>query len=147
MKAYGKIQIKAVLRKSPKNGRVNYYAAQEQYSNIGDAELRQAIQRNSNLSSGIVNAACEAIMDSVMNFVCNGHSIKIANLMCLRPVLKSRPAETAAKLTFTNIKKVILRASWAPALRVLQNPDTYNMEMDGHIYPAPVPEEEPTPQP
>ena len=84
-------------------------------------------------------------MDSVMNFVCNGHSIKIANLMCLRPVLKSRPAETAAKLAFTNIKKVILRASWAPALRVLQNPDTYNMEMDGHVYPAPVPEPEPEP--
>ena len=145
MKAYGKIQLKAVLRKNPKNGRTAYYAAQEKYTNIGDAELREAIQRNSNLSSGIVNAACEAIMDSVLNFVCNGHSIKIANLMCLRPVLKSRPAETAAKLTFTNIKKVILRASWAPALRVLQNPDTYNMEMDGHIYPAPVPEEEVTP--
>lgn len=145
MKAYGKIQLKAVLRKNPKNGRTAYYAAQEKYTNIGDAELREAIQRNSNLSSGIVNAACEAIMDSVLNFVCNGHSIKIANLMCLRPVLKSRPAETAAKLTFTNIKKVILRASWSPALRVLQNPDTYNMEMDGHVYPAPVPEEEVTP--
>lgn len=145
MNTYGLIQIKAVLRKSPKNGKTAYYAAQEQYSNIGDAELRQAIQRNSNLSSGIVNAACEAIMDSVMNFVCNGHSIKIANLMCLRPVLKSRPAETAAKLAFTYIKKVILRASWAPALRVLQNPDTYNLEKDGHIYPAPVPEPEPNP--
>lgn len=145
MNTYGLIQIKAVLRKSPKNGRTAYYAAQEQYSNIGDAELRQAIQRNSNLSSGIVNAACEAIMDSVMNFVCNGHSIKIANLMCLRPVLKSRPAETAAKLAAYDIKKVILRASWAPALRVLQNVDTYNLEKDGHIYPAPTPEEVPNP--
>lgn len=145
MNTYGIIQIKAVLRKNPKNGHTAYYAAQEQYSNIGDAELRQAIQRNSNLSSGIVNAACEAIMDSVMNFVCNGHSIKIANLMCLRPVLKSRPAETAAKLAAYDIKKVILRASWAPALRVLQNVDTYNLEKDGHIYPAPVPEQETNP--
>lgn len=145
MNTYGLIQIKAVLRKNPKNGRTAYYAAQEQYSNIGDAELRQAIQRNSNLSSGIVNAACEAIMDSVMNFVCNGHSIKIANLMCLRPVLKSRPAETAGKLAAYDIKKVILRASWAPALRVLQEVDTYNLEKDGHIYPAPVPEPEPEP--
>lgn len=145
MKAYGKIQIKAVLRKSPKNGRVNYYAAQEQYSNIGDAELREAIKRNSNLNAGIVNAACDAIFDSVLNFVCNGHSIRIANLMCLRPVLKSNGSVTAAKVSSMNIKKVILRASWAPALRVLQNPDTYNMEMDGHVYPAPVPEPEPNP--
>ena len=145
MNTYGLIQMKAVLRKSPKNGKTAYYAAQEQYSNIGDAELRQAIQRNSNLSSGIVNAACDAIMDSVLNFVCNGHSIKIANLMCLRPVLKSRPAETAAKLTAFDIKKVILRASWAPALRVLQDVSTYNLEKDGHVYPAPVPEPEPNP--
>ena len=137
--------MKAVLRKNPKNGKTAYYAAQEQYSNIGDAELRQAIQRNSNLSSGVVNAACDAIMDSVLNFVCNGHSIKIANLMCLRPVLKSRPAETAAKLAAYDIKKVILRASWAPALRVLQDVNTYNLEKDGHVYPAPVPEPEPNP--
>lgn len=145
MNTYGLIQMKAVLRKNPKNGKTAYYAAQEQYSNIGDAELRQAIKRNSNLSSGIVNAACEAIMDSVMNFVCNGHSIKIANLMCLRPVLKSRPAESAAKLAAYDIKKVILRASWAPALRVLQDVNTYNLEKDGHIYPVPVPEPEPNP--
>ena len=145
MNTYGLIQMKAVLRKNPKNGKTAYYAAQEQYSNIGDAELRQAIQRNSNLSSGVVNAACDAIMDSVLNFVCNGHSIKIANLMCLRPVLKSRPAETAAKLAAYDIKKVILRASWAPALRVLQDVNTYNLEKDGHVYPAPVPEPEPNP--
>ena len=145
MNTYGLIQMKAVLRKNPKTGKTAYYAAQEQYSNIGDAELRQAIQRNSNLSSGVVNAACDAIMDSVLNFVCNGHSIKIANLMCLRPVLKSRPAETAAKLAAYDIKKVILRASWAPALRVLQDVNTYNLEKDGHVYPAPVPEPEPNP--
>lgn len=145
MKAYGKIQLKAVLRKNPKNGKTAYYAAQEQYSNIGDAELRQAIQRNSNLSSGVVNAACEAIFDSVMNFICNGHSIRIANLMCLRPVLKSYPAETAAKVNANSVKRVILRASWSPALRVLQDPYTYNFEMDGHVYPPPTPVEEENP--
>ena len=145
MITYGLIQIKALLRKNPKNGRTAYYAAQEQYSNIGDAELREAIKRNSNLSAGVVNAACDAIFDSVMNFVCNGHSIRIANLMCLRPVLKSRASETAAKVNSEDIYKVMLRASWAPALRALQDGTTYNFEKDGHIYPAPVPEEETNP--
>lgn len=145
MITYGLIQIKALLRKNPKNGRTAYYAAQEQYSNIGDAELREAIKRNSNLSAGVVNAACDAIFDSVLNFICNGHSIRIANLMCLRPVLKGQGAETAAKLTSENIKKVVLRASWAPGIRALQDPFTYNFEMDGHIYPPPVPEEETNP--
>lgn len=145
MITYGLIQIKAVLRKNPKNGRTAYFAAQEQYSNIGDAELREALKRNSNLNAGVVNAACDAIFDSVLNFVCNGHSIRIANLMCLRPVLKSRPSETAAKVTSENVKKVMLRASWASAIRELQNPETYNFEKDGHIYPYPRPEEEPNP--
>lgn len=145
MITYGLIQIKAILRKNPKNGRTAYYAAQEQYSNIGDAELREAIKRNSNLNAGIVNAACDAIFDSVLNFVCNGHSIRIANLMCLRPVLKSWGSETAAKVTSQSIKKVMLRASWASALRTLQQPNTYNFEKDGHIYPYPTPEEETKP--
>lgn len=145
MITYGLIQIKAILRKNPKNGRTAYYAAQEQYSNIGDAELREAIKRNSNLNAGVVNAACDAIFDSVMNFVCNGHSIRIANLMCLRPVLKSRGSETAAKVTSENVKKVLLRASWGSAIRALQDPATYNFEKDGHIYPAPVPEEDTNP--
>lgn len=145
MITYGLIQIKALLRKNPKNGRTAYFAAQEQYSNIGDAELREALKRNSNLNAGVVNAACDAIFDSVLNFICNGHSIRIANLMCLRPVLKSRPSETAAKVTSENVKKVMLRASWATAIRTLQDPSTYNFEKDGHIYPYPRPEEEPNP--
>lgn len=145
MITYGLIQIKAILRKNPKNGRTAYFAAQEQYSNIGDAELREAIKRNSNLNAGVVNAACDAIFDSVLNFVCNGHSIRIANLMCLRPVLKCWGSETAAKVTSENIKKVMLRASWGSAIRALQDPSTYNFEKDGHIYPAPTPEEETNP--
>lgn len=135
------IQIKAVLRKSPRNGRVAYYAEKESYEPIMQKGIYEAIARNSQLSPGVVHAACDAIFDSIQNWLMNGHSVEVPGLCSLRPVIHSYPVDAEAVANGTNyasfIKKVLVRASWAPEVRDLQKPNNYSFVKDGNLYPTP----------
>lgn len=135
------IQIKPIERKSPRNGRMAWYASKESYEPIMQKGIYEAIARNSQLSPGVVHAACDAIFDSIQNWLMNGHSVEVPGLCSLRPVIHSSPytaqLEAAGSNPASTIKKVMVRASWAPQVRDLQKPDNYSFTRDGNLYPAP----------
>lgn len=124
------LRVRALQRKNPKTASMEWYFNKDKYSTIGDAQLIAAIQRNSNVPSGVVRGAVEAICDSVANFIANGHSIKVDGLFTLRPVLHSSGVATTASPKIENIKKVLVRASWDPSMRTLQSPDNYEFVAD-----------------
>lgn len=135
------IQIKPIERKSPRNGRMAWYAAKESYEPIMQKGIYEAIARNSQLSPGVVHAACDAIFDSIQNWLMNGHSVEVPGLCSLRPVIHSRPYsvqdEDDGYRADQCIKKVMVRASWAPEVRDLQKPNNYTFTRDGNLYPTP----------
>lgn len=124
-----KLQFYPIGRKNPRQtSEVNYYAQKATYSNIPTKVLLRRITENTAVPAGVVRAAVNAIVDSVANFVCNGHSVKLGDLMSLRPTVQCRGAETAIKFTALNVKRVMLRVAWGSNVVNLQKPNNYEWE-------------------
>ena len=124
-----KLQFYPIGRKNPKkDSEVKYYAQKATYSNIPTKVLLRRITENTAVPAGVVRAAVNAIVDSVSNFVCNGHSVKLGDLMSIRPTVQCRGAETSDKFTAANVKRVMLRVAWGSNVVNLQKPNNYEWE-------------------
>lgn len=123
-----KLQFYPLARKSPKDKSVSYYAQKSTYSNIPTAVLCRRIVDNTAVPPGVVRAALTAIVDSVANFVCNGHSVQLGELMSLRPTVQSKGADTAPKFKAENVKRVMVRVAWGSNVVNLQRPSNYEWE-------------------
>lgn len=123
-----KLQFYPLARKSPKNESVKYYAQKSTYSNIPTAVLCRRIVENTAVPSGVVRAAVTAIVDSVANFVCNGHSVQLGELMSLRPTVQTKGADKASAFRAEMIKRVMVRVAWGSNVVNLQRPSNYEWE-------------------
>lgn len=124
-----KLQFYPIGRKNPRQtSQVKYYAQKATYSNIPTKVLLRRITENTAVPAGVVRAAVNAIVDSVANFVCNGHSVKLGDLMSLRPTVQCHGAETVVKFTAANVKRVMLRVAWGSNVVNLQKPNNYEWE-------------------
>ena len=126
-----KLQFYPLARKSPKDKSVKYYAQKATYSNIPTAVLCRRIVENTAVPPGVVRAAVTAIVDSVANFVCNGHSVQLGELMSLRPTVQTRGADTDAGFRADMVKRVMVRVAWGANVVNLQRPDNYEWERLG----------------
>lgn len=124
-----KLQFYPIGRKNPqKASEVKYYVQKATYSNIPTKVLLRRITENTAVPAGVVRAAVNAIVDSVANFVCNGHSVKLGDLMSLRPTVQCVGAQTSDKFTAANVKRVMLRVAWGSNVVNLQKPSNYEWE-------------------
>ena len=124
-----KLQFYPIGRKDPlRPQQTKYYAQKATYSNISTKVLLRRITENTAVPAGVVRAAVNAIVDSVANFVCNGHSVKLGDLMSIRPTVQCLGAETADKFTAANVKRVMLRVAWGSNVVNLQKPNNYEWE-------------------
>lgn len=124
-----KLQFYPIGRKNPRTpSQIKYYAQKATYSNISTKVLLRRITENTAVPAGVVRAAVNAIVDSVANFVCNGHSVKLGDLMSIRPTVQCLGAETADKFTAANVERVMLRVAWGSNVVNLQKPDNYEWE-------------------
>ena len=124
------LKYKVVPLKDPISQAVKFYARKISYEKITGKELLARLQDNSGMKGAVLSAACIAITNCIANFVCNGHSVQIGNLMSLRPTLTSKGAETLDKFSATSIKGCRVRARWGSDIAYLQDRKNYNFIKD-----------------
>lgn len=120
-----------VRRKDPNTAVPKYYAQKVQYTNIENEELLNRIVENTSVPKGVIRAAVDAIRDSIINFVLNGHSVELGGLMSLRPTCRCKlsafgnPNHPGSLPEGTHVR---LRAYWGNDVRHFQDPKYYNFE-------------------
>lgn len=120
------LKYKVVPLKNPVTKEVKFYARKISYEKITGKELLARLQDNSGMKGAVLSAACIAITNCIANFVCNGHSVQIGNLMSLRPTLTSTGADTLDKFSAANINGCRARARWGSDIAFLQDKKNYN---------------------
>lgn len=120
------LKYKVVPLKDPISKAVKFYARKISYEKITGKELLARLQDNSGMKGAVLSAACIAITNCIANFVCNGHSVQIGNLMSLRPTLTSTGVETLDKFSAAYIVGCRVRARWGSDIAYLQDKKNYN---------------------
>lgn len=120
------LKYKVVPLKDPISKAVKFYARKISYEKITGKELLARLQDNSGMKGAVLSAACIAITNCIANFVCNGHSVQIGNLMSLRPTLTSTGVETMDKFSAAYIVGCRVRARWGSDIAYLQDKKNYN---------------------
>lgn len=127
------LKFKVVPKKNPQTGDFKYYGQKDTYTTIDDRKLLERIAANTAVPAGVIRAASDAIFDTIMNFVLNGHSVQFGDFMNLRPAIKCKmykgnkdPNDLSlyGKLGGDNLR-IIIRATWRPPVRELQKPVNY----------------------
>lgn len=127
------LKFKVVPKKNPQTGEFLYYGQKATYTTIDDRKLLERIAANTAVPAGVIRAAVDAIFDTIMNFVLNGHSVQFGDFMNLRPALKCKMITNVADVN--DVRKygplggdrlrLIIRATWRPPVRDLQKPVNY----------------------
>lgn len=133
------LKYKVVPLKDPIDKSVKFYARKISYEKITGKELLARLQDNSGMKGAILSAACIAITNCIANFVCNGHSVQIGNLMSLRPTLTSTGVETQGDFSAAYIDGCRVRARWGSDIAYLQDRKNYNFIKDSESLPEPAP--------
>ena len=125
------IKFKPVARKSPVTKEVKFYAQKVTYSLIKSSDLMNRIKQNSAVPRGSVRFAISAILDACANFVCNGHSVQLGNMVSLRPTVQGKGVASADKYDpRVERPKVLVRAAWGSDLVKMQRPEYYTIVKD-----------------
>lgn len=127
------LRFKVVPKKNPQTGNFLYYGQKDTYTTIDDRKLLERIAANTAVPGGVIRAAVDAIFDTIMNFVLNGHSVQFGDFMNLRPALKCRMLIDESKVNDVrnygilggSRLRLIIRATWRPPVRDLQKPVNY----------------------
>lgn len=124
------LKYKVVPLKNPIDKAVKFYARKISYEKITGKELLARLQDNSGMKGAVLSAACIAITNCIANFVCNGHSVQIGNLMSLRPTLTSYGVANQSDFSAVSIKGCRVRARWGSDIAYLQDKKNYNFIKD-----------------
>ena len=124
------LKYKVVPIKDPIDKHVKFYARKISYEKITGKELLARLQDNSGMKGAVLSAACIAITNCIANFVCNGHSVQIGNLMSLRPTLTSTGVEKQSDFSASYIAGCRVRARWGSDIAYLQDRRNYNFIKD-----------------
>lgn len=124
------LKYKVVPLKDPISKNVGFYARKISYEKITGKELLARLQDNSGMKGAVLSAACIAITNCIANFVCNGHSVQIGNLMSLRPTLTSNGVAQQSDFSAVSIKGCRVRARWGSDIAFLQDRKNYNFIKD-----------------
>lgn len=124
------LKYKVVPLKNPIDKAVKFYARKISYEKITGKELLARLQDNSGMKGAVLSAACIAITNCIANFVCNGHSVQIGNLMSLRPTLTSDGVAKQSDFSAVYIKGCRVRARWGSDIAYLQDKKNYNFIKD-----------------
>ena len=134
------LKYKVAPLKNPIDKSVKFYARKISYEKITGKELLARLQDNSGMKGAVLSAACIAITNCIANFVCNGHSVQIGNLMSLRPTLRSTGVEKQADFSASCIIGCRVRARWGSDIAYLQDKKNYNFIKDSDSLAEPGPE-------
>lgn len=124
------LKYKVVPIKDPISKSVKFYARKISYEKITGKELLARLQDNSGMKGAVLSASCIAITNCIANFVCNGHSVQIGNLMSLRPTLTSTGVGAQSDFTAAYIDGCRVRARWGSDIAYLQDKRNYNFIKD-----------------
>lgn len=124
------LKYKVVPLKNPIDKTVKFYARKISYEKITGKELLARLQDNSGMKGAVLSAACIAITNCIANFVCNGHSVQIGNLMSLRPTLASEGTAQQSDFSASLIRSCRVRARWGSDIAYLQDRRHYNFIKD-----------------
>lgn len=123
-----KLSFYPQARKNPVTKGILYYAQKITYTNVSPLQLVQRIVANTGIPSASINAAVSAITDSVINFVLNGHSVQIGDIMSIRGTVSSAGVPTRDEVTARQVKRLNFRVAWGTEIKNLQNPEIYTFE-------------------
>ena len=120
------LKYSVVQIKNPVDKTIKFYARKISYEKITSKELLARLQDNSGMKGAVLSAACIAITNCIANFVCNGHSVQLGNLMSLRPTISSKGVADKQDFSTSLIRACRVRARWGSDLSFLQNKKNYN---------------------
>lgn len=120
------LKYRVVPIKNPIDKTVKYHARKISYEKITGKELLARLLDNSGMKGAVLSAACIAITNCIANFVCNGHSVQIGNLMSLRPTLRSMGVEVESQFNAAYVQGCRVRARWGSDIAYLQDKRNYN---------------------
>lgn len=123
-----KLSFYPQARKNPVTKEIGYYAQKITYTNVSPLQLVQRIVANTGIPSASINAAVSAITDSVINFVLNGHSVQIGDIMSIRATVSSNSVPMKDDVTAKLVKKLNFRVAWGTEIKNLQDPANYSFE-------------------
>lgn len=124
------LKYKVVPIKDPIKKGVKFYARKISYEKVTGKELLARLQDNSGMKGAVLSAACVAITNCIANFVCNGHSVQIGNLMSLRPTLTSTGVDNKSDFSSSFIKGCRVRCRWGSDIAYLQDKRNYSFVKD-----------------
>ena len=132
------LRFKVRPKKDPQTGEFMYHAVKDTYTTIEDRRLLERIAANTAVPSGVIRASVDAIFDTIMNFVLNGHSVQFGDFMNLRPAIRCKLLDEGKPFNPSRVNnvnaygrlggkslRVMIRATWRPPVRVLQKPENY----------------------
>ena len=99
------------------------------YSTINAEDLIDSIANNSYVPKAFVSASLYGIMDSIENFLLNGHSIALPNLGIFSLSCESNVAKTPADAGLSQFKKINI--NFRPSTSLREKLDTVDLELDG----------------
>ena len=99
------------------------------YSTINAEDLIDSIANNSYVPKAFVSASLYGIMDSIENFLLNGHSIALPNLGIFSLSCESNVAKTPADAGIEQFKK--LNIKFRPSTSLREKLDSVDLELDG----------------
>lgn len=120
------LKYSVVKIKNPVDKTIAFYARKISYEKITSKELLARLQDNSGMKGAVLSAACIAITNCIANFVCNGHSVQIGNLMSLRPTISSKGVASKQDFSTSFIRGCRVRARWGSDVAFLQDKKNYN---------------------
>lgn len=100
------ITYKAILRKSPKNGRTAYYATQVRLGEININDLADDMSAESTVTRHDILAVLSSLQQHVIKNLQQGRSVRLGDLGSFHVDITSRPSETEDEVTSENIKAV-----------------------------------------
>ena len=103
------IKYKAIQRKSPKNGRVAWYAAVDNEKSVDVNVIADAIQAECTVHRADILAVLAGLEEQIVSQLLAGNSVRLGQLGSFHLTLKSRPSETENEVTSENIKAVMVR--------------------------------------
>ncbi|MBR1593316.1 MAG: HU family DNA-binding protein [Alloprevotella sp.] len=102
------IRFKAVVRKSPMDKRVKYYA-QQHTTPMSDKQFVENIVQTNTCTRADVLAVLASIKQELVNCIRNGQSVTLGEIGTFRFTIKSKGAATADKVTSDLIRSVHIR--------------------------------------
>lgn len=124
------IQFVTRSKKNPKTANVAYYAQMGPTNAMTFDDVAEEIEKMCTVTDADIKAVLMGLETSVISALKRGQTVRLGSLGSFRPTLSSTSAETAEKVTASNIKRV--RCRFTPGSKLANALQLSNLEFQAY---------------